>query len=206
MPAHTSTSLKPRADRKCPWRPSRSSRFVLQLENQFRATGDETGELGKTPEGRQQQSLHCSHLRSGSDVGQLPYCYIEPSAKLAVKPTNWWLRPNLERSARTDCSRLRRSSSASLRTAAAEAATSNPARRGVVEPSCCPSGIRTARSDLVARAAEELFLEKSAPEGIRTPDPLVRRTVFQATQVYRKQGVFAFPLCYETAGYPVIRP
>src|SRR5882762_4176774 len=95
MPAHTSTSLKPRADRKCPWRPSRSSRFVLQLENQFRATGDETGELGKTHGGRQQQSLHCSHLRSGSDVGQLPYCYIEPSAKLAVKPTNWWLRPNL---------------------------------------------------------------------------------------------------------------
>jgi len=49
MPAHTSTSLKPRADRNCQWRPSRSSRFVLQLENQFRATGDETGELGKTP-------------------------------------------------------------------------------------------------------------------------------------------------------------
>jgi hypothetical protein len=39
-----------------------------------------------------------------------------------------------EWSARTDCSRLRRSSSASLRTAAAEAATSNPARRRVVEP------------------------------------------------------------------------
>src|ERR1700674_2538966 len=32
------------------------------------------------------------------------------------------------------CSRLRRSSSASLRTAAAEAATSYPARRRVVEP------------------------------------------------------------------------
>jgi hypothetical protein len=28
---------------------------------------------------------------------------------------------------------------------AAEAATSNPARRRVVEPSCCPSGVRSAR-------------------------------------------------------------
>src|SRR6266404_9820293 len=42
------------------------------------------------------------------------------------------------------CLRLRRSSSASLRTAAAEAATSNRARRRVVEPSCCPSGARSA--------------------------------------------------------------
>jgi hypothetical protein len=24
----------------------------------------------------------------GSDLGQLPYCYMRPSAKLAVKPTN----------------------------------------------------------------------------------------------------------------------
>jgi len=40
-------------------------------------------------------ALQCSNLRGGSDVGQLPYCYIRPSAKLAVKPTNWWLRPNL---------------------------------------------------------------------------------------------------------------
>jgi len=31
----------------------------------------------------------------GSDLNQLPYCYIRPSAKLAVKPTNWWIRPNL---------------------------------------------------------------------------------------------------------------
>jgi hypothetical protein len=31
----------------------------------------------------------------GSDLNQLPYCYIRPSAKLAVKPANWWLRPNL---------------------------------------------------------------------------------------------------------------
>jgi hypothetical protein len=26
---------------------------------------------------------------------QLPYCYIRPSAKLAVKPINWRLRPNV---------------------------------------------------------------------------------------------------------------
>jgi hypothetical protein len=32
---------------------------------------------------------------SGSDLNQLPHCYIRPPAKLAVKPTNWWLRPNL---------------------------------------------------------------------------------------------------------------
>jgi hypothetical protein len=32
-------------------------------------------------------------------------------------------------------------------------------------------------SDLVARAAEELSLIKSAPEGIRTPDPVVRSQV-----------------------------
>jgi F420-0:gamma-glutamyl ligase-like protein len=31
----------------------------------------------------------------GSDLGQLPYCYMKPFAKLAVKPTNWWLRSNL---------------------------------------------------------------------------------------------------------------
>jgi hypothetical protein len=42
---------------------------------------------------------------------------------------------------RTDCSRLRRSSCASLRTAAANAATSDPARRLVVEPSCYPSAV-----------------------------------------------------------------
>src|SRR6266403_4353358 len=142
MPAHTSTSLKPRADRKCPWRPSLSSRFVLQLENQFRATGDETGELGKTPEGRQQQSLHCSHLRSGSDVGQLPYCYIEPSAKLAVKPTNWWLRPDLNgapgRIIRAARSPLRgrplgvQRRCGAVLAATPLAATSNPAHRLVV--------------------------------------------------------------------------
>jgi hypothetical protein len=61
----------------------------------WRATGDETGELGKTVGGRQQQGLQCSHLRSGTDVGQVPHCYIGPSAKLAVKSTKWWLRPNL---------------------------------------------------------------------------------------------------------------
>jgi hypothetical protein len=32
---------------------------------------------------------------SGSDLGQLPYCYMTPSAKLAVKPINWSLRSNL---------------------------------------------------------------------------------------------------------------
>jgi len=31
----------------------------------------------------------------GSDLGPLPNCYIRPSAKLAVKPINWWLRSNL---------------------------------------------------------------------------------------------------------------
>jgi hypothetical protein len=31
----------------------------------------------------------------GQDFGQLPYCYMRPSAKLAVKPTNWRLRSNL---------------------------------------------------------------------------------------------------------------
>src|SRR5579859_6368809 len=56
------------------------------------------------------------------------------------------------------CSRLRRSSYASLRTAAAEAATSNPAKRRVVEPSCCPSGVRSAR--------------------FRSRDPGCRRTFF----------------------------
>jgi hypothetical protein len=35
----------------------------------------------------------------------LDSCRIRPSAKLAVKPTNWWLQPNLESSARTDYSR-----------------------------------------------------------------------------------------------------
>src|SRR5271165_6313931 len=41
-------------------------------------------------------------------------------------------------------------------------------------------------SDLVTRAAEELFFDekcKSAPGRIRTADPLVRRTVFGATQI-----------------------
>jgi len=55
------------------------------------------------------------------------------------------------------CSRLHRSSSASLRTAAAEAATSNPARRRVVEPSCYPSRFDLLVSNLAARAVEELF-------------------------------------------------
>jgi hypothetical protein len=31
----------------------------------------------------------------GSDLGQLPYCYMRPSAKLVVKPINWSLRSNL---------------------------------------------------------------------------------------------------------------
>jgi hypothetical protein len=31
----------------------------------------------------------------GSDLGQLPYCYIRLSVKLAVKPINLWLRSNL---------------------------------------------------------------------------------------------------------------
>jgi hypothetical protein len=53
---------------------------------------------------------------------------------------------NVKNSDRISCSRLRRSSSASLRTAAAEAATPNPARR----PGCrtglvCLSGVRSAR-------------------------------------------------------------
>ena len=52
---------------------------------------------------------------------------------------------NVKNSDRISCSRLRPSSSASLRTAAAEAATPKPARRRVVEPSCCPSGVRSAR-------------------------------------------------------------
>src|SRR5450631_2860053 len=30
-----------------------------------------------------------------SNLSQLPYYYIRPSAKLAVKPANWWLRSNL---------------------------------------------------------------------------------------------------------------
>jgi hypothetical protein len=34
---------------------------------------------------------------SGSDLGQLPYCYMRPSAKLAVKPINWSLRSKLNR-------------------------------------------------------------------------------------------------------------
>jgi hypothetical protein len=41
--------------------------------------------------GRQQQALRSSHRDLiGSDLGQLPNCYMRPSAKLAVKPTNWW--------------------------------------------------------------------------------------------------------------------
>jgi hypothetical protein len=33
-------------------------------------------------------SFQCSHLKSDSDVGQLPYCHIRPPAKPAVKSTN----------------------------------------------------------------------------------------------------------------------
>jgi hypothetical protein len=32
----------------------------------------------------------------GSDMGQVPHSYMRLSAKTAVKPTNWWLRPNLK--------------------------------------------------------------------------------------------------------------
>jgi hypothetical protein len=31
-----------------------------------------------------------------SDADQLPSCYIRPAAKLAVKPTNWWLQSSLD--------------------------------------------------------------------------------------------------------------
>jgi hypothetical protein len=49
----------------------------------------------------------------------------------------------IEMRARTDCSRLRRSSCASLRTAAAlRAAASKPSKRRLVEPAFCLSAVR----------------------------------------------------------------
>jgi hypothetical protein len=44
-------------------------------------------------------------------------------------------------------------------------------------------------SDLVARAAEELSLIKSAPEGIRTPDPVVRSQVLYPPELLRESVV-----------------
>jgi len=74
--------------------------------------------------------------------------------------------------ARRDCSRLRRSSSASLRTAAAPcAATSNPARRRVVEPSCCLSAVRTACSMPAGLGCRKIFMGKVRPDGFEPPTP-----------------------------------
>src|SRR6266481_662092 len=76
-----------------------------------------------------------------------------------------------EKCARRDCSRLRRSSSASLRTAAADAATSNPARRRVVEPSCCLSAVRTAWSQPSGLGCRGIFYAKVRPDGFEPPTP-----------------------------------
>ena len=73
--------------------------------------------------------------------------------------------------ARRDCSRLRRSSSASLRTAAAEAATYYPARRRVVEPSCCPSGIRSACPISWPRLPKNFFGKNVRPKGFEPLTP-----------------------------------
>jgi hypothetical protein len=55
------------------------------------------GFLGNAGCGLRMETFAYKGLRhpGGSDLNQLPYCYIRPSAELAVKPTNWWLRSNL---------------------------------------------------------------------------------------------------------------
>jgi hypothetical protein len=56
---------------------SMATQPILAFWYQLRATGDETRELGKSPGGRQQKkAFNALPQRIGSDVGQLPYCYI----------------------------------------------------------------------------------------------------------------------------------
>ena len=71
---------------------------------------------------------------------------------------------------------------------------------------CCLSGVRTACSRAGGPGCRNAFLSRSAPGEIRTPDPLVRRRAFQATQMPAKQSFSALWLCYETSGYPFILP
>jgi hypothetical protein len=76
----------------------------------------------------------------GSDLSQLPYCHMRPSVRLAVKPTNWWLRSNLN-AARTDYPRLRRSSQGICATACgALAPPDSPTARWRIARSESPMG------------------------------------------------------------------
>jgi hypothetical protein len=70
--------------------------------------GDEVGRMGDhvaeaIPEmistaKRDEHQCNCATVRDpgDSDEDQLPSCYIRPAAKLAVKPTNWWVQSSLD--------------------------------------------------------------------------------------------------------------
>jgi hypothetical protein len=60
--------------------------------------GTRTGALSLRAFGSNKVIKAATRDPGGSDLGQLPYCYMRPSAKLAVKPINWPLRSNLHAS------------------------------------------------------------------------------------------------------------
>jgi hypothetical protein len=94
-------------------------------------------------------------------------------------------------------SRLRRSSSASLQTAAAKAATSNPARRRLSNRSVCLSAVRIARFPRDGPGVAEIFFyRKARPDGFEPPT-----TWFEAGDARVKKSQFFqrltdTPLCY----------
>ena len=100
--------------------------------------------------------------------------------------------------ARRDCSRLRRSSSAALRTAAALRGSVQPgADAGLSNSACCLPGVRIAADKLFCPAGISQTKNMMVrPERFELPASWFVARFFKVTKIFARQALTANELCY----------